>query len=152
MSLSKIQIALFSAVLIMIDFFTKNMVEQKSYIISNSLKLRLVHQYPKFDLISQFSGYSMQIAIGGAILSLIIMGYFYTQYFNRVILFSIGMIMAGVIGNLIDHIYFGWSRVFINFQHPKLYMFFDTPQFPLFNFADILIVCGALIFIFNKKW
>lgn len=152
MSLSKIQIAFLSVIWIVLDFLTKNMVENKSYIINHSLHLRLAREYPKFDLISQFSSYSMQIAIGGSILSLIIMGYFYTQYFHRIILVSIGMVMAGIIGNLIDKLYFGWARVFIDFHHPKLLMFFDTPQFPLFNLADILIVWGALIFIFNKKW
>jgi len=152
MSLSKLQIALISMVWVVLDFLTKNMMEKKSYLITQSLHFRFAREYPRFDLIPQFSHYSLQIAIYGSILSLIIMAYFYTQYYSRIILVAIGMVMAGIIGNLIDKVYFGWSRVFIDFHHPKLLMFFDTPQFPLFNLADILIVWGALIFIFNKKW
>lgn len=152
MSLSKVQIALLSMVWVILDFLTKNMIEKKSYFITQSLNLRFAREYPKFDLIPQFSQYALHIAIIGSILSLIIMAYFYIQYYSRPILIAIGMVMAGIIGNLFDKVYFGWSRVFIDFHHPKLLMFFDTPQFPLFNLADILIVWGALIFIFNKKW
>ena len=152
MNLSKIQIALLSFVWVILDFFTKNLIEHKSYIITNFLHLRFSREYPKFDLIPQLAPYASHIAIFGSILSLIIMGYFYTKYYYRVVLIAIGMIMAGIIGNLIDKLQFGWSRVFIDIHHTSLLMFFDTPQIPLFNLADILIVWGALIFIFSKKW
>jgi lipoprotein signal peptidase len=151
-NLNKIKIGLLSLVWVILDILTKNLVEKKSYIITDFFHLRFAREYPKFDLIPQLSPYSMQIAIFGSILSLIIMGYFYLQYYNRIILFSITMIIAGIIGNLIDKIYFGWSRVFIDFHHPKLLILFNTSQFPLFNLADILICWGTLIFIFNKKW
>lgn len=152
MNLSKIQFALLSLIWIMLDILTKNLVEKKSYVLNTYLHLRFAREYPKFDLITQFSQYSMQIAIYGSILSLIIMGYFYFQYYNRIILLSLSLIIAGISSNLIDKLYFGWSRVFIDFHHPKLLMILDTTQFPLFNLADILIVWGSLIFIFNKKW
>lgn len=152
MTLSKLQISILSFIWLILDILTKNAVETKSYVITEFLHFRIAREYPQFDLISQLSPYSLQIAIYGSLLSLILMGYFYMQYYHRVILISIGMIMAGIIGNLIDKLYFGWSRVFIDFHHPQLLMFFDNAQFPLFNFADIVIVWGALLFIFNKKW
>lgn len=152
MNLSKIQIALISIVWLILDVLTKNLAEKKSYVLTNYLHLRFAREYPRFDLISQLSPYSMQIAIYGSIFSLLIMGYFYTQYYHRIVLTSIGMIMAGITGNLIDKLYFGWSRVFIDLHHDVFLIFFDTNQFPLFNIADILIVWGALIFILNKKW
>lgn len=152
MNLGKVQIFLISIIWIILDILTKNLAEKKSYVLTNYLHLRFAREYPKFDLISQLSPYSMQIAIGGSILSLLLMGYFYTQYYHRIVLVSIGMIMAGITADLIDKVYFGWSRVFIDFHHPLFLMFLDTTQFPLFNLADILIVWGALIFMFNKKW
>jgi len=152
MSLSKIQIGFISLVLVILDFLSKNIIEKQSYVITNFLHLRFAREYAKFDLIPQLAPYASHIAIIGSILSLIIMGYFYTKYYYRTILFAIGMIMAGILGNLIDKIQFGWSRVFIDIHHSSFLMFFDTPQFPLFNFADVLIVWGALIFIFSKKW
>jgi lipoprotein signal peptidase len=152
MSLSKVQIGFISLIWVVLDFLTKNFAEQKTYVITNFLHLRFAREFARFDLIPQLASYSSQIAIVGSILSLIIMGYFYTKYYYRIILFAIGMIMAGILGNLIDKIYFGWSRVFIDIHHNFLLMFFDTPQVPLFNLADILIVWGALIFIFSKKW
>lgn len=151
-TLSKLQIALLSLVWLVLDILTKNLVEKHSYVLLDCLHLRFAREYPRFDLIPQLSQYAMQVAIFGSILSLLIMGYFYLHYFNRVILIAIGMIFAGILGNLIDKLYFGWSRVFIDFHHDKLLMFLDTPQFPLFNLADILIVWGAIVFIFNKKW
>lgn len=152
MSLSKIQIGFISLVLVILDFLSKNIIEKQSYVITNFLHLRFAREYPKFDLIPQLAPYASQIAIFGSILSLIIMGYFYTKYYYRIVLFAIGMIMAGILGNLIDKFQFGWSRVFIDIHHSSLLMFFDTPQIPLFNLADILIIGGALIFIFSKKW
>lgn len=151
-TLSKLQIALLSLVWLVLDILTKNMVEKKSYVLLDFLHLRFAREYPKFDLIPQFSQYAMHIAIVGSIISLLIMGYFFINYYNRVILVAIGMIFSGILGNLIDKLYFGWSRVFIDFHSNKLLMLFDSPQFPLFNLADILIVWGAIIFIFNKKW
>ena len=57
--------------------------------------------------------------------------------FNRYFRWSIIIIIAGAIGNLIDRILFGFvidylQVTFINF--------------PVFNFADILIVVGAIVF------
>lgn len=152
MTLSKIQIALLSLVWLILDILTKNLMETHSFVLTSFLYFRFAREYPKFDLIPSFSSYSLHIAIYGSILSLVIMGYFYLQYYHRVTLISIGMIMAGITGNLIDKLYFGWSRVFIDFHHNALLMLFDNGQFPLFNLADMLIVWGALIFIFNKKW
>lgn len=151
-TLSKLQIALLSLVWLVLDILTKNLVQKQSYILLDCLHLRFAREYPKFDLVSMLSMYAMHVAVIGSILSILIMGYFYLHYYNRIILLSIGMIVAGILGNLIDKLYFGWTRVFIDFHHPKLLMFFDSPQFPLFNLSDILIVWGAVIFIFNKKW
>ena len=51
MSLSKIQIAFLSVIWIVLDFLTKNMVENKSYIITHSLHLRLAREYPKYQTV-----------------------------------------------------------------------------------------------------
>lgn len=152
MNLSKIQITLLSIMWLAIDLVTKHWIEGKSYFINHNFSLRMFKRYPVSDLTPYLSQYSHEISIYGSILSLIIMAYFYTQYYNRITLISIGMIMAGIIGNLIDNLYFGFCRTFIDFHYNKLLMFFDTPQFPIFNVADTLIVLGALLFIFNKKW
>lgn len=58
-----------------------------------------------------------------------------------------GLIVAGAIGNFIDRIVLGYVRDFI--------MFDFWHSFPIFNFADVCIVIGAVLvcihFIFLSK-
>ncbi len=82
------------------------------------------------------------------ILTTIILALFITFYILRVkrigekssILFAVstGLIVGGALGNLIDRIFLGYVRDFINF------MFID---FPVFNFADISLTFGIIIVV-----
>ena len=51
---------------------------------------------------------------------------------------SVGLIAGGCIGNMVDRIALGFVRDFLNFQ------FMD---FPAFNFADVCICVGVVVFI-----
>lgn len=51
---------------------------------------------------------------------------------------SMGLIVGGCIGNLVDRFAFGYVRDFINFQ------FID---FPVFNFADVALTFGVIVFL-----
>ena len=51
---------------------------------------------------------------------------------------SIGLVVGGCIGNLVDRIIFGYVRDFINFQ------FID---FPVFNFADVALTVGVIVML-----
>lgn len=55
--------------------------------------------------------------------------------------FSLVMIMAGAIGNLIDRIRLGYVVDFIYSPLGGLY------NFPVFNFADIYVTCSAIFLI-----
>lgn len=50
--------------------------------------------------------------------------------------FLLGCILAGALGNLIDRLFLGYVIDMFHFT------FF---QFPVFNFADILITCGCIV-------
>lgn len=92
------------------------------------------------------------------IVAIVVMALYITFYVLKVknlnghnsILFmiSVGLIAGGCIGNLVDRIFFGYVRDFINFQ------FFD---FPVFNIADICVSISVVlmfvyfIFIYPKE-
>lgn len=54
---------------------------------------------------------------------------------------GIGLLLGGAIGNLIDRVQIG-----------KVVDFFDFRIWPIFNIADIGIVCGAFIIIVASFW
>ena len=56
---------------------------------------------------------------------------------NRLELFSIALMVAGGIGNLIDRVRLGEVVDYIKFE---------PVNFPIFNFADICVVIGAILF------
>ena len=60
----------------------------------------------------------------------------YTPTFMQ--LFSIGIVVAGGIGNAIDRFVTGYVVDFICF---------DFIDFPVFNIADIGVTCGVLILV-----
>ncbi|MBQ8792615.1 MAG: signal peptidase II [Clostridia bacterium] len=96
--------------------------------------------------------------IGLTILSVIILALMLVFYIIRIrqvknkssmwLAVSVGLIAGGCIGNMVDRIFFGYVRDFINFQ------FMD---FPVFNFADVAICVGVLvlmvyfIFFYSKE-
>ncbi len=68
-------------------------------------------------------------------------GLFMWRSFNedgKMLMWALAMVIAGGIGNLIDRIYLGYVVDYLSFW-----------SFPVFNFADMLVVCGAfLLFIY----
>lgn len=92
------------------------------------------------------------------IISLVILGVYLWFYAIRlkkhkgntsiVLSISVGLIVGGCFGNLIDRIVFGYVRDFINLQFM---------EFPVFNVADISLTIGIIlmiayfIFIYSKE-
>lgn len=56
---------------------------------------------------------------------------------HRLMRLSLILVMAGAIGNWIDRMFLGYVVDFLHVQ------FID---FPVFNFADILVVCGTIFY------
>ncbi len=59
--------------------------------------------------------------------------------FNRVANFSLDLIIAGALGNLVDRLRFNYV---VDFIDVNFWGFYD---FPVFNFADICVVVGTLL-------
>ena len=62
---------------------------------------------------------------------------------NKFLLTAAVMVISGGIGNLIDRIFKGYVTDFIKV------LFID---FPVFNFADILVTCGSFLLLIYLVW
>lgn len=58
---------------------------------------------------------------------------------NKLMIFAIGFISAGAIGNLIDRVYYKYVIDFICLHYKNAY------YFPTFNIADICVCIGAFL-------
>ena len=61
---------------------------------------------------------------------------------NRLSITYYGFLLAGIVGNLIDRLFNGYVTDFLNF-----YIF--NYDYPVFNIADILIVVGLMMMVFD---
>lgn len=76
------------------------------------------------------------------IIALAIFLYFFTKadfYNEKLYSYSLTMIIAGTIGNFIDRMFYPNHEVVDMFE-------FAFMKFPVFNFADMLLVIGIIIF------
>jgi lipoprotein signal peptidase len=63
---------------------------------------------------------------------------------------SLGLILAGTLGNLYDRLVFGGVRDFMHFYiKSDGKVVFD---WPVFNFADVCLVCGAGLLLLQAFW
>lgn len=62
---------------------------------------------------------------------------------NKYFRLSLILIAAGAVGNLIDRIALGYVVDFIHFYYKEAF------DFPVFNIADISVVCGTILLTLN---
>lgn len=80
------------------------------------------------------------VIVSVLVLAYLLFELFYHKKRNLLVDISISLIIGGLLGNLVDRIYFGYVRDFLDF---KIFNY----DFAIFNLADTFIVIGALIFL-----
>jgi len=60
---------------------------------------------------------------------------------DRALCASLGLILAGTLGNLYDRVVFNGVRDFIHWHYQ------ESVEWPVFNIADCCLVCGALLLL-----
>lgn len=88
---------------------------------------------------SKFQGHkNLLIAISSAVILVLLFAMIFKKVKRPVYVAAFGLIISGGVGNLIDRIFNDGLVVdFIDFR---------LINFPIFNFADICAVCGAILF------
>lgn len=89
------------------------------------------------------------IGFASIVIILLIIFLYKSAYNNKWMRTSLVLIIGGAIGNLIDRAYLGYVVDFFHFYA------IDIFDFPIFNVADISVVCGtflmALTILFSKE-
>lgn len=75
---------------------------------------------------------------------IILISLFLVKYYYKLNIFmriGLGLLLGGAIGNFIDRVRFGYVVDFISVR------LFNSYDFPVFNIADMSIVCGTIIIL-----
>ena len=132
------------AVLLTLDLVTKYVFDD---MLSDGSTLTVIPHLFNFKLVHNY-GAAWGIMAGKQIflivLSLLFVAIFVFYYIkepNKTWLLNVafGFLFAGCFGNLYDRIVFGYVRDFIQFDFWK--------SFPIFNFADVALCVGVVLFI-----
>jgi signal peptidase II len=90
---------------------------------------------------SMFSGNRWFLVIISILAIYAIIKYFLLDInITKVEFAAYGLMLGGIVGNLIDRILYGYVKDFFEFN-------FGSYQFPVFNVADTCIVVGALLVV-----
>lgn len=122
----------------MLDQFTKYLVEE--YLISTVSILGTFFTLEKVHNIGAawgiLGGSTFFLVLISAIALIVLNEYLRQEKkFSKISVLGYGLLMGGILGNLIDRILYGYVIDFLSFR-------FGSYQFPVFNFADMGIVIG----------
>ena len=138
----KKKIIIFSIFLLLVDIITKylintyfNLMETKE-IISNFFSITKVYNYgASWNILS---GYSIVLIIITIIILIMLFCYQTKFKVNTRNTIAFSLVYSGIVGNLIDRVFHGYVIDFLDFN-------IFGYNYPVFNFADICIVCGIIL-------
>jgi signal peptidase II len=117
-------------------------LNQSIVVINNFFSITHLNNYgAAFSFLSNQGGWQRYfLTFISLIASIVIIIWINKVRDKKTIAFSLSVLLAGTIGNLIDRFYLGFV---IDFIH----LYYDEFYFPVFNFADIFISIGVLLLI-----
>lgn len=130
-------------IVFLMDFLSKN------FVINNFELLKSIELIPNFFYItylqntgaawSMFRNGSLFIAIISFIIFILISNYIKKLKLENIwSIISFGFLLGGILGNFIDRVFYGYVIDFLDF---KIFGY----DYPVFNFADIMIVVGTIM-------
>ena len=128
-----------SLLILISDFFTK-LIIKKTNLITTGHWIDISPIFNKGSLFGLFSNIKTINIIFILISLLVITGIIYLQKNNKKLTIGLGIILGGVLGNLIDRI--------IN---SKVFDFINIHFWPVFNIADSAILIGIIFLIIKLR-
>jgi signal peptidase II len=135
---------LIAAAIVLLDQVTKYLIvstmplNQSIPLISGFFNLSHINNYGAAFSILQNQKLFLIITVCFVSMVVIFLLIKYRKQGHWLFLTSLAMILGGGIGNLIDRLQYGYVVDFIEFRLIK---------FPVFNVADISVVCGSILLI-----
>lgn len=140
----KRKIFFISAVFFLIDLVTKVFV--KSF---DNYPLSIIDGFFDIDMVmndgaafSSFRGYQFVLVVIAIFVLLYIVKSIVPDVKTRLSLVSVSLLIGGIVGNLFDRIFYGKVIDFLSFN-------IFGYMFPVFNFADVFICCGIVLYLID---
>lgn len=138
------KILIISSIVLILDQISKNLIEAFLHlnevikIIPNFFYFTYVNNYGAAWNIFNNKTYLL-IGITGIVL-IVLIRYMNTFKYNNRNIISFGLLFGGITGNLIDRLFLGYVRDFLDF---KIFSY----NFPVFNISDTAIFIGTILLI-----
>lgn len=147
-----------TAILFLLDQITKawifNNLKLGSYFYPDSIRViedffYIVHIGNEGAAWGMLSGYSGWLAVFAIVALYGIYTIRHTLELNRPVMqLSFGLLIGGIIGNLVDRLIHGHVIDFLDFHFPfQIPLIMPTGRYPSFNIADCGIVIGVILYI-----
>lgn len=140
--------AVFAALLVLLDQYTKllsaaHLKRQEAFeLIPGVLELKYLYPENRGIAFGMFQGKTAFFAVVSLILFAVIIWVFMRlpkeRYYLPLMTVCV-LMLSGALGNLIDRVFRGYVIDFI---------YFSLIDFPIFNMADIYVVCGGILLVF----
>lgn len=135
------KIVVISTILLIIDQITKALVELGDLHLSVIPNVFRINYYENTGAaFSIMEGKVQSLILISIVMLVIIYSMTFSYDESKSTNFSFGLLFGGVLGNLVDRVFCGYVRDFIDFN-------IFGYNYPVFNFADVFIVLGVILLL-----